>query len=614
MKKSILMICLAICAPLLSKTQVIINPALVWSDKSGNVIQAHGGSVIKVGKIYYWYGEDRSDNKSSQKINCYSSPDLKNWTFRKVVLSSATPGMAEANLERPKVLYNEKTKQYVMWVHKENTRDYGEARALIANCTTPDGDFKFVKEFRPFNNMSRDCTLFKDDDGKTYFISTARENSDLVGYLLTDDYLDVAEQHMLIKGGRREAPVVFKKNGFYYLCTSANTGWGPNYNTVQKATNIYGPYGPQQSLYGPNTWNSYVSQTAYALNINGNFIMIADRWKGWKLADSRYIWLPVRFNKQGDILPVEWADSWSIDASTGNITVPLPATAVLNNAALNKPAEASVANEQNGNEAHCAFDNNPKTKWSASDGDWPHWLKVDLGQTYDISGSEIMWERNNGTIYKYIIESSTDNKTWKTIADKSKNTDGAQNQVDKVSSKGRYFRMKALDHEDVKGGYSWACLFEWKLFSGELNVALNKAATADSQQSGTYAAKANDGDFSSTWFTGGPKLNNWWSVDLGTSKRLTGCRIMFQDPGFYYQYKIEISSDKTNWKTVVNKTDSDVAWMPVHLFNENNVRYFRITVTGLDDGAWLGIREVEVFDSLPLPAAQKVKLTGGGKL
>ena len=55
-----------------------------------------------------------------------------------------------------------------------------------------------------------------------------------------------------------------------------------------------------------------------------------------------------------------------------------------------------------------------------------------------------------------------------------------------------------------QGGYAWASVNEWKLFSGDRNVALNRPATADSQQNGTYAAKANDGDFNSTWYTGKP--------------------------------------------------------------------------------------------------------------
>jgi hypothetical protein len=613
MRKRLLYIFFVCCAPLLAKSQVTINPGLSWKDNSGNVIQAHGGGVLKVGKIFYWYGEDRSDNKSSQRINCYSSADLKNWTFRKVVLSSSTPGMAQANLERPKVLYNDKTKKYVMWVHKENTHDYGEAKALVAVCNTPDGDFTFVKEFRPFGNMSRDCNLFKDDDGNAYFVSTARENTDMMCYRLTADYLDAAEQKKILDGGRREAPIIFKRDGVYYLCTSAATSWAPNYNTVQRAKNILGPYGPQQPLYSNTTWNSYDSQTASVLDVNGTLVMIADRWKGWDLKDSRYMWLPINFDSKGSLVPIEWADSWTIDPVTGSATAPARLGPASNNIALNKIAEASVANDRNGNEARCAFDGNPNTKWCADNGDWPHWLMIDLGRSYKISSSEITWERNNRTAYQYIIESSLDKNTWTMVADKSKNTNGDQKQVDNAVASGRYFRVRAVGHIDVKGSYSWASLFEWKLVSEGVNVALNKTATADSQQAGTYAAKANDGEFGSTWSTGNGKLGNSWGVDLGKSYNLRGCRVIWQDPGFYYQYKIEVSLDKRNWTTVVDKTNTDVVWAPVHKFNASQVRYLRITVNGMDDGCWLGIREVEVFNTTMLPLQPATIKIAGGK-
>ncbi len=45
----------------------------------------------------------------------------------------------------------------------------------------------------------------------------------------------------------------------------------------------------------------------------------------------------------------------------------------------------------------------------------------------------------------------------------------------------------------------------------------------------------------------------------------------------------------------------EVKWVPVHAFTAKDARYLRVTVTGMDDGCWLGIREVEVFDTLPLP-------------
>ena len=60
-----------------------------------------------------------------------------------------------------------------------------------------------------------------------------------------------------------------------------------------------------------------------------------------------------------------------------------------------------------------------------------------------------------------------------------------------------------------------------------------------------------------------------------------------------------------NGPPLVDKTrNTETKWVPVHAFTAKAARYLRVTVTGMDDGCWLGIREVEVFDTLPLPSAE----------
>jgi len=77
--------------------------------------------------------------------------------------------------------------------------------------------------------MSRDCTLFQDDDGTAYFISAARDNADLHIYRLSDDYLSIDEHvKTLWPGQYREAPAMIKREGIYFLVTSGCTGWTPN--------------------------------------------------------------------------------------------------------------------------------------------------------------------------------------------------------------------------------------------------------------------------------------------------------------------------------------------------------------------------------------------------
>src|SRR5512145_1298541 len=105
--------------------------------------------------------------------------------------------------------------------------------------------------------MSRDDTLFKDDDGKAYFLSAANENADLVLYELSADYLTIARQVTILwAGAKREAPAVFKSNGRYFLITSACTGWDPNQAQYAWATSMAGPWSARANLGNGTTYDS----------------------------------------------------------------------------------------------------------------------------------------------------------------------------------------------------------------------------------------------------------------------------------------------------------------------------------------------------------------------
>lgn len=46
-------------------------------------------------------------------------------------------------IERPKVIYNNATKQFVMWFHLDDS-NYKYRHAGIATSSTPNGKFKFL--------------------------------------------------------------------------------------------------------------------------------------------------------------------------------------------------------------------------------------------------------------------------------------------------------------------------------------------------------------------------------------------------------------------------------------------------------------------------------------
>ena len=53
-------------------------------------------------------------------------------------------------MERPKVVYNEKTQKYVLWFHLElKGQGYKAARVAMAVSDSPTGTFEYVRSYRP---------------------------------------------------------------------------------------------------------------------------------------------------------------------------------------------------------------------------------------------------------------------------------------------------------------------------------------------------------------------------------------------------------------------------------------------------------------------------------
>ena len=291
--------------------------------------------MLKVGEDYYWFGENRNPDGTFLAVSAYRSRDLKNFEFVHDVLKmTSDPGLSPANVERPKVVYNASTKKFVMWMHWENGRDYGEARAAVATSDTVDGDYTYQGSFRPLASsgvmdhgkpgyMSRDCTLYVDDDGKGYFLSAADENYDLNLYLLTPDYLGVAElSATLFPQGHREAPALFKREGTYFLVTSGATGWDPNQAQFATSSSLASGWSSLQNVGDGTTFSS---QSTYVLPVTGSsgteYLYLGDRWAGaydGRVNDSQYVWLPITFSAANK-MSLSYASALDIDTGRGEV-------------------------------------------------------------------------------------------------------------------------------------------------------------------------------------------------------------------------------------------------------------------------------------------------------
>lgn len=340
----------------------------IWPDNNGVHINAHGGGILQKGNTYYWFGEHKTEGKGGNialvGVHCYSSTDLYHWKDEGVALSvvdDSTHSIAKGCvLERPKVIYNKKYDQYVMWFHLE-PRGAGYAGALsgVAVSKQVTGPYVFKKAFRPnagswpinvqdlhkqpsalspdqrfsggelpthpdslnllgrdheCGQMARDMNLFVDEDGKAYHIYSSEENSTLHISQLSDDYTSYSGKYARFFAGRfMEAPAMFKRNGNYYLIMSGCTGWSPNAGRSAVASSIWGPWKELENPFkGKDANVSFFSQSTFVLPLPGSkdqFMYMGDRWTPDNAIDGRYIWLPIHFEGEQPI--IEWQSDWS---------------------------------------------------------------------------------------------------------------------------------------------------------------------------------------------------------------------------------------------------------------------------------------------------------------
>jgi hypothetical protein len=309
------------------------EPGKVWPDNNGVHINAHAGGVLFHDGTYYWFGQHmirgRLGNAAQVGVSVYSSKDLITWKDDGIALpvssdpaSNITKGCI---IERPKVIYNAKTKKFVMWFHLElmvlKGKKYNSALSGVAVSDKVTGPYTFVSSFRPNNADARDQTLFVDDDGKAYHLYSAGGSSTLHISLLSDDYLTPSGTYVKAFPRRyMEAPAICKRKGKYYFIASGTSGWDPNPAKSAVAESIFGPWTElgnpcvgTNRLNGLGPEKTFGGQSTFILPVQGKedaFIAMFDIWRPGNPIDGLYIWLPIQFTDSG--FKVEWIDQWDL--------------------------------------------------------------------------------------------------------------------------------------------------------------------------------------------------------------------------------------------------------------------------------------------------------------
>lgn len=313
-----------------------------WRDTDGNIINASDGGIIFAEGKYHWYGQalrplssnwkGRGGQSTTTGVVMYESEDLLNWKYEGVILACTDDPdsqlRAPMRFERPKIIYNEKTKQYVLWCHYvkypgDHEFEDGTGDAGVAVCDKVNGLYQWLGYSRPVDQdgMVRDCTTYKDLDGTAYFVydrqhMVEQENRCLYIVKLSDDYLFFTSEYRRIDVAyRREAAAIVFHDGYYYMLTSGLTSWRFNQAKYFRAKALMGPWEDMgDPCVGDDTHTTFNSQSTYIFKVEGTeelYIHMAERHNTENFLYCSYIWLPVNFHED-HTLDLRYQKEWKL--------------------------------------------------------------------------------------------------------------------------------------------------------------------------------------------------------------------------------------------------------------------------------------------------------------
>ena len=334
-----------------------------------------------------------------------------------------------------------------------------------------------------------DPDLFVDDDGRLYFYYGCSDRNPIYGVELDTKTLNpIGKSVELFNSNRKtygwerkgdyndkegnpwiEGSWMTKHDGKYYLqyagpgtefksyCDGVYVSDKP-LGTFNLANNNPCSLKPEGFVAGAG--HSSTFQDKY-----GNYWHISTMTISQKHMFERRLGLfPTFFDKDGEMYVYTGFGDFPFKVPTKKISGPeelFPKWMLLS---YNKPV--AVSSELPGHPKSFAVNEDIRTYWSAQTGNKGEWLSVDLQKECTINAIQInyaenetkLFDRNPDIYYQYLLQYSTDNKTWKTLTDKTQNKVDVPHDYIELKTPVRARYIKLINYKVPDGTFALAGL------------------------------------------------------------------------------------------------------------------------------------------------------------
>ncbi len=390
------------------------NPILPGYYADASFVEYQGKNYIYA-TIDPWGGDN---------LACWESSDFKTWTYRPLNWPTrkacTSPQSGGAKVWAPSVVRARDGKFY-MYVSVGNEVWAGTADSPLGPWRDLLGGGKPLvsRNFKPGFHMI-DAEAFIDDDGTPYLYWGSGlnwVNGKCWGAKLNKDMASFdGEVRDVTPANYFEGPFMVKHGGKYFLTYSQG-------NTTRDTYRVH--YAIGNTPFGPFTEasNSPILVTDKALNVvsPGHHAIIWKDKQPYMLYHRHSVPFPNATMRQLCLDPLVF----TADGLIAKITpthLGLPGTADRNCGRTNLAALATGTTATASSSLSPVYgpervlDNNYATRWMADRNASGATLQLDLGAVKKVTSQELRLEFASKT-YRFVVESSTDEKTWSTLAD-----------------------------------------------------------------------------------------------------------------------------------------------------------------------------------------------------
>lgn len=325
---------------------------------SGAIMDAHDSKMLFINDTFYWFADSFGDCiespgpsgcanvttgacgfRTDHNVSLFTSTDLVHWSDPVVVFCALDIGVAGAVMYAPKVIFNTRTSEFVLWVNWfliPGDPAWSDSFYAVAASATPGS--RFVLRTQRVNTLAfpdvGDLNLLADDNGEAYVIYTGHISSGQYAPAhvmsveqLTPDYyasLGAAASSGPIGVPNVEAPMIFKRNGVYHAVFGqccCNDASGTAALTDYTAVAPLGPWtatgvvGTQATLPAQSTdivqYADSAGQTSY--------LYIGDRWQSSLdriKAHDFTLFAPLSFSSSGALQPIPYLPNFTVNVGS----------------------------------------------------------------------------------------------------------------------------------------------------------------------------------------------------------------------------------------------------------------------------------------------------------